>query len=486
MGCGDSSAAHAAYKRALRIDANFVQARWGMAMSRLPAIPLSEAEQHLAVKKLKAEILDLQLWFHKKENRQGFLAVGSQQPYYLAYVDGNHCEVLSSYGALCCSLMSTWKTTLKASPPYRQVSGKIRVGIVSAHIHSHSVWHALVRGWLEHLSPRDFELHVFYVGSMVDGETRWAQSKALKLHHTIGPWQRFAEVISASGLDAIIYPEVGIDATTLRLAALRLARIQLAAWGHPITTGLPTIDGYITADAFEPEASATHYSERVFSLPHLGCCYRPFGTRPVPVDITQWGIEPNDTLLICPGTPMKYAPQHDGVWIEIARRCLGCKLVFFQRDNDELSTMLEARLHEAFARESVNFDESVRFIPWQNQASFFGLLDRAAVILDTLGFSGFNTAMQAIECAVPMVAFDGQSLRGRFASGILKEMGLEAWVASTTEHYVQLVEQLARDPEQRTTYADSLVQKRDAIFGDVQSVAALGTLLIELCNKKPK
>jgi predicted O-linked N-acetylglucosamine transferase (SPINDLY family) len=453
-------------------------------MSQLPAIALSDTEQTIAVKKFKAEMLDLQLWFHKKENRQGFLAVGSQQPYYLAYIDGNHREVLSKYGALCCDLMGAWQKTMAASPSGRQVSGKVRVGIVSAHIHSHSVWHALVRGWLEHLSPRGFELHVFYVGPLVDSETRWAQSKAFKLHHGLGPWQRFAEVISASGLDALIYPEVGIDAATLRLAALRLAPIQLAAWGHPITTGLPTIDGYLTADAFEPEASATHYSERVFSLPHLGCCYRPFGTKPVPVDITQWGMGANDTLLICPGTPMKYAPQHDGVWIEIARRCAGCKLLFFQRENDELSRMLEARLRSAFARQEVNFDACVRFIPWQNQASFFGLLNRAAVVLDTVGFSGFNTTMQAVERGVPMVAFDGQSLRGRFASGILKEMGLAAWVADTTERYVQLVVQLATDPLQRRTYADSLIRKRDALFGDAQSVAALGGLLMELCEKK--
>ena len=137
------------------------------------------------------------------------------------------------------------------------------MGIVSAHIFSHSVWHALVRGWLEHLSSRDFELHVFYVGPLADSETRWAQSKAFKLHHALGPWQRFAEAISASSLDAIIYPEVGIDAATLRLAALRLAPIQLAAWGHPITTGLPTLDGFITAAAFEPATNVSPLDLRV-------------------------------------------------------------------------------------------------------------------------------------------------------------------------------------------------------------------------------
>ena len=33
---------------------------------------------------------------------------------------------------------------------------------------------------------------------------------------------------------------------------MRLAEIQVAFWGHPFTTGFPTIDYFITSDSFEP------------------------------------------------------------------------------------------------------------------------------------------------------------------------------------------------------------------------------------------
>ena len=37
-----------------------------------------------------------------------------------------------------------------------------------------------------------------------------------------------------------------MDATTFALAALRLAPVQCAGWGHPVTRGLPTIDAMFT------------------------------------------------------------------------------------------------------------------------------------------------------------------------------------------------------------------------------------------------
>ena len=69
------------------------------------------------------------------------------------------------------------------------------------------------------------------------------------------------------------------------------------------------------------------------------------------------------------------------------------------------------------------------FIPTLDRARFFGLMQRAHLMLDTLGFSGFNTAIQAIECGLPVVSREGEFMRGRLGSGILRRMGMDALVA---------------------------------------------------------
>lgn len=329
VGIGDVDGARRAYGAAVRLDSNYVQARWGNAMAQLPAVARDKAEHTLAVGAFAREIARLQSWFRASQPSNGYLAVGAQQPYYLAYIESNHREILSKYGSLCTALMADWRSRTGLPLPAARGSGKCKLGIVSAHIHSHSVWHAFVRGWIEHLDPGRFELQIFHTGSRRDAETEWATRRVARLHHVLGEWTVWAKVISDARLDALIYPEVGMDPTTVRLSALRLARVQLAAWGHPITTGLPSIDGFISAEALEPSMSATHYSEKLVLLPRLGCSYKPFGTHAVEVDTAVWGIESNDKILLCAGAAFKYQPGHDSVLVEIARRCQPCKLVFF-------------------------------------------------------------------------------------------------------------------------------------------------------------
>lgn len=480
MGQGDAAGARAAYLAAVRLDPNYVQARWGHAMAQLPAIPQSETEQTQAPSAFAGELVKLKAWFRAHPSAKGYLAVGAQQPYYLAYIAQNHREVLRSYGALCAELMAAWAKQVRVPAPPGSGGGKCRVGIVSAHIHSHSVWHAVLRGWIEHLDRDRFELQIFHTGAKRDAETEWASRHVAHLHHGLGSWTAWAKAVSDNRLDVLIYPEVGMDATSVRLSALRLAPLQLASWGHPLSTGLPTIDGYLSAQAFEPAEGSTHYSEKLLTLPRLGCCYRPFGTRPSRLDLSVWGIRPTDKVLLCAGTPQKYAPQHDAVLAEIARRCQPCKLIFFRAAKADMGALLEQRLRASFALAGVSFDDCVRFIPWQAQAGFFAVLDRTDVYLDTIGFSGFNTTMQAIERGTPIVAFEGEFMRGRFASAILRQVGLDEWVATSTDQYVQLAERLALDGTERRRVRQGIVDRRSQLFDDRESVADLGKMLLNL------
>jgi protein O-GlcNAc transferase len=479
MGQGDAAAARRSYASAVRLQSSHAKARWGLAMAQLPAIASSEQEQSQALANFARELEAMQKWCRNRDAAATAPVVGAQQPFYIAYVEQNHAMLLRQYGTLCASLMAGWAKQVGVPPPAAKHAGKLKVGIVSAHIHSHSVWHALVRGWVEHLDRGRFELHLFHTGASKDAETAWAGRHA-PVHHGLGEWTSWAKAISDLRFDALVYPEIGMDATTARLAALRLARVQVAGWGHPVTSGLPTMDAYLSAAAFEPDGAQAHYTEQLVALPRLGCSYQPYRTAPQGVDLSAWNIAPDDCLLLSPGVAFKYAPQHDSVLVEIARRCPGAKLVLFRQSGDH-SIKLEQRLRAAFEAAGVDFDASVRFIPWQSQAAFFGLLQRAHVFLDTLGFSGFNTVMQAVECATPIVAWEGRFMRGRFASAVLRELRLDDWVAATHEDYVAKVVRLLQDLELHARVRGELRERAASLYGDRSSVTALASELERLC-----
>ena len=175
-----------AYSAAVNLDNRHLQARWGHVMAQVPAIPLNDAEQSQAPTAFARELEKLKIWFRASRPTNAYLAVGAQQPYYLAYISRNHREVLSSYGALCAELMAAWGRKAGVPAPVAKGHEKCRVGIVSAHIHSHSVWHAFLRGWIEHLEPAQFELQLFHTGAARDAETEWAARRGSQLQHALG------------------------------------------------------------------------------------------------------------------------------------------------------------------------------------------------------------------------------------------------------------------------------------------------------------
>jgi len=480
MALGLSFQADKAYQAAVRIEPGLVAARWGAAMAQLPAVAQSTAEQDAAVENFRRELTKLKAWFRSHADAEGQRAVGAQQPFYLAYIPRNHRLTLAEYGGLCTSLMSAWARKVGVPKPAGAGSAKCRVGIVSSHVHTHSVWNAIIRGWIEHLDPSKFELHVFHTGGGRDAETEWAKRRVARMVEGLGDWPVWAKAISDARCDVLLYPEIGMDSTTTRLASLRLAPAQGASWGHPLTSGLPTIDAYLSAEAFEPDGAQEHYTEKLIALPRLGCCYRPYGVQASTPDLAAWRISPDDTLIVCAGTPFKYAPRDDRLLVEIARRCPSAKLVFFKAQPERLAELFEVRLRKSFEAAGLPFDASVRFIPWQSQPRFFGLLDRAAVYLDSVGFSGFNTTMQAVERGTPIVAWEGEFMRGRFASAILRQAGLGEWVADTDERFVSLVEQLCSDRSLRDSVRRRIASARKALFDDRAVVAALAEQLVAL------
>jgi predicted O-linked N-acetylglucosamine transferase (SPINDLY family) len=265
-----------------------------------------------------------------------------------------------------------------------------------------------------------------------------------------------------------------MDAMTARLASRRLAPLQLASWGHPLTTGLPTIDAFLSAAALEPADARGHYTEELVTLPGLGVCYDPLAVAPERIDRRQLGLPADAPLLLCPGLPQKYAPQDDGLWADIARQLPQARLVFFRGGALDLHQRLAARLRQCFEARGMRIEDHVVWLPQLARPQFFGLMREATLFLDSVGFSGFNTAMQAIECELPLVALEGDSLRGRFGSGLLREAGLDECVAADARQYVEIAVALARDAGQRAAIAAHLRRHAPArLFGTTEPVRAL-------------
>lgn len=471
----------ARYRKSLAIRADDAIARWALVMAQIPLVYTDGRQIEASRIAFAKELADLEAWFTPDRVDAGEPAVGSDQPYYLAYQEEDNRALLSQYGGLCSRIMQRWQHKHGYLPRPGTPAGRIRVGIVSSYIHEHSVWRALTKGWLQHMDRNHVELHLFHLGDVSDDETSFAASSAHACTAGSRTLTQWVEAILASQPDALLYPEIGMDPTTVKLANLRLAPIQIAAWGHPETTGLPTIDFFLSADLFEPAGAEAFYSETLIKLPNLGCHYEPIPVVPECPDLRALGLD-GFKLLLCPGTPYKYLPVHDWIWVEIAKDLPGCKLVFFQHRKKELSQLLQQRLHAAFVDAGLNFEDHVASIPWQKRTAYYGLMSCACLCLDTIGFSGFNTAMQAVECGLPIVTTDGRFMRGRFAAGILKRLGVTELIATSAEEFVALAKRIVRQPEYRQTLVDRIASGREILFNDAAAVRAMEDFLVRVAR----
>lgn len=148
-------------------------------------------------------------------------------------------------------------------------------------------------------------------------------------------------------------------------------------------------------------------------------------------------------------------------WFDARRSAEGSKAVGSQR------------LEQCYAKAGLRFADCVTFIPMLDRPRHFGLMQRADLMLDTLGVSGFDAVIQAIECGLPVVSREGEFMRGRLGSGILRRMGMDALVATTDTGYVELAATLAQDGARRMKLRDEILVRRGVLFGDVEPVRAL-------------
>lgn len=480
---GQHFEARECFEMALKIKPDFHRARWAKFSTFIPTI-FTGSENLIELREnLLIEFDSLSEYFQKNKTHELYELVGFVQPFYLAYQDTNNREILYKYGQLCHYLMNYWQEYHKLKIQKFQHNEKIKLGIISEHIRNHSVWNALTKGFILNFDKNKFEIHVFHLGKDFDQETNKALISATSFTFNQSSLLDWTKVIIEKKLDVILYPEIGMDNLyTTKLASMRLAPIQIASWGHPETTGLPTIDYFLSAELFEDEHSQNAYTETLIKLPHLGCSYSKLQVVASQFNLAKYGLIPDEPILLCPGTPFKYNPKYDWILIEIVKKLGKCKLVFFTYENNFLSEILKSRLCKRFYDSNLIFEDYVCFLPWLNSNEFYGLMKRADVYLDTIEFSGFNTAMQAIDCGLPIVTKRGNFLRGRLASSILERVGISELVAKNDQSYIDISVKLLKDKDFRNVILNKIIQNRDILYDDKAPVAAFEQFVLDKCK----
>jgi protein O-GlcNAc transferase len=409
-------------------------------------------------------------------------AIGTVTPFYLLYQGYNDIDLQRHYGKLISQIMATcypqWAQAPQIPPP--KTSEPIRVGIVFGHFHQHSVWKVIVKGWISQLNQDRFKLFGYSLGDKQDQETEIAREKLTKFiegPHSIEQW---CQLIHADHPQILIYPEVSMKKLAIQLSALRLAPIQCTTWGTYVTSGLPTLDYFLTGSLIEPDDAEQHYTETLVRLPNLSIHYTPPQIELASRQRQDFGLRSSAVIYLCVQSLFKYLPQYDFIFPRIAQAVGDCQFVFLKHKTSEtLTKIFVKRLQRAFSAVDLDMADYVVMQPALTDAAYHRLNDLADVFLDSLGTAGTTTTLEAISYNLPIVivTLPGEFMRGRVSYGILKQIGVTETIATSVDNYIAIANRLGKDAQWRQQVRERMAQNKHKVYSDMAGIEGLETFL---------
>lgn len=419
------------------------------------------------------------------EDRQRALrGIGSITTFYLQYQGRNDLQLQKQYGEFIHRVMAAnfpeWNKDIRM-PPVKQ-GRRIRIGYVSSYMQAHTVGRFLL-GWIENHDRSKFEIHCYYINRLKDPVTEEFVQKSDHFYQIYGDLEKVARQIRADDLHILVFTDIGMFAPASQLAGLRLAAVQCKGWGHPVTTGLPTIDYYLSSDLMEPENGETHYSEKLVRLPNLALAYRPPVMPDNPLLRDSFGLNDDDFVYLSSQSLFKYLPQHDAIYARIAESVPRAKFVFIANASKHITDQFKERLSIHFAARDLNMDDYCRFQQRLGFNDFLCLNLASDVLLDTLTWSGGKTTLEGISCGLPVVTLPGQFMRGRHAFAMLKMMGVTETIALDVDEYISIACRLGRDPAFYRRIQKAVVDNCSRLYNDVSCVRGLESFYLKVIKE---
>lgn len=478
---GRHAEAEASYQAVLNGNPGDLAARLGLCSARLRMIFATPEEVRACRDAYLGELARLHgiaAFASPEAIVAGAAAVGDCKPFYLSYQGFNDRDAQRLYGDFIHRAMSHHLPRFAGRPVVRPNPDgrKLRIGFATSYLYEHSVT-KLFAGWAECLDRQQFEVYVYHFGSICDAYTDRFRNGAAGYVQGLPNTEAWAEAIRADELDALIFLDIGMLGQEVRLAPLRLAPVQFVAWGHPVTTGLPTVDYFLSSALMEPFNGADHYTETLVSLPNLSICYQPVSYPEEGLSRADLGLAPGDIAFTCCQSLFKYLPQYDVVFPAIARRLPAARFVFIRHHLPEVTAVFERRLEAAFRAVGLSAADHCRVVERVPRDAFGSFLACGDVYLDSIGWSGGNTTLEAMACDRPTVTLAADLMRGRHSTGILRRLGLDAFVVHSLGTYVDRAVELGRDEALRRRVSAHIAARKPSLYGDVEPVRALEALL---------
>ncbi len=327
-------------------------------------------------------------------------------------------------------------------PPHsndRDPDRRLRVGYLSPFFREHAV-NYFAEPMIAAHDHAQFEVFCY-------SDTRRGDAATDRLKKATDHWrdvanlsdEQIAQQVREDGIDIFVDLTGHIGPNRLLVFARKPAPIQVTYLGYQTTTGMSAMDYRLTdAQANPPGTTDAYYTEKLVRLPRSFFCYRPADDSPA---VTPLPATKNGAITF--GSFNSLAKISDPVvraWLEILSRVPGARLlVLANRDG-----VFERQLRDLAVQRGIAQDR-IDVCDRRPHREYLELFERVDIGLDPFPFNGHTTTCDSIWMGVPVVMLEGSTYASRFGGSVLKNVGLEAWIAKSVDAYVETAARHAGD-----------------------------------------
>ena len=401
-----------------------------------------------------------------------------------AYLGGNLADEISLFGDFLHQQMRRFHPALiePIAPKRREPDRKLRIGYLSSNFCHQAVSYYMANR-IFCADKQQFEVQVFSLEKRHDSMTDRIKgfSDRYVVFRDYRDLAGMGDTIKKSELDMLIFADIGMDQVTYQLAAMRLAPVQCVLVGHGVTTGLPTMDYYLSGD-FEGPRAQKHYREQLVRLPNLGATQLPPPAPPTgKLSRQSFGLPEDAVLLVSCANGIKHGPERDELMIKILQQAPQAVIALKPFMNPDLVQPQWIRRVQTAAKQA-GVEDRLRIIPPLAQGKdLMDFLAMADIQLDTYPYGGWTTNMEAVYAGLAVVTQEGEQARTRWGAHILRALGVKAGIARNEDDYVRQAVELVNNKPLRDEVRQLIRQRaQEVLFNGVAAQPAYEAQLLRL------
>ena len=346
---------------------------------------------------------------------------------------------------------------------------KLKIGYVSPDFKRHPVG-KFIAPIIKHHDHQKFEIYCYGEIQKVDEITEEIQSSCDHWRSTLGLTDaEVIEQIKQDQIDILIDLAGHTDDNRLPIFFSKPAPIQASYLGYFATTGIPTIDYWITDHHLHPVDTEEKTSETIWRLPR---CYVAYQPSPEALEVNPLPALSSEYITFgCLNNFSKLNPFLLSLWAKILQALPQSRLILKSHYHN-LDDTEEKQSVELFLQEQGFNLEQVELIDSPTLAEdYFALYHRIDIHLDTFPYNGCTTTCDALWMGVPVLTLAGDRKIQRMGNSLLQAIGLEDWIAHSPEEYVNKAITFAQDLEAIAQLRTSLRERfQKSQLGDIEGL----------------